>query len=62
MFIGEDLVFNPRSDLKQDELEVIWIEIILPKTVPIVVGVCYRPPTQADLYTLFEQSSLNMIE
>ena len=40
VFIREDLAFNPRSDLKQGVLEVVWTEILLQKTVPILVEVC----------------------
>lgn len=30
------------------------MELILPKTKPIIVGVCYRPPKQTDFYELLE--------
>lgn len=32
----------------------MWSEIILPKTRPILVGVCYRPPKQNNFYELSE--------
>ena len=37
-----------------EDLETAWIELLLPKTKPIFVGVCYRPPKQTDFYELFE--------
>ena len=46
MYIRSDLAFNPRPELSTDQLETLWIEIILPKTKPVLVCVCYRPLTK----------------
>ena len=56
LYIRQDLAFNPRPDLDKDVLETLWVDILLPKTRPILVGVCYRPPKQCDFYELLEQS------
>ena len=42
MYIRSDLAFNPRPELSTDQLETLWIKIILPKTKPV----CYRPLTK----------------
>ena len=44
LYIREDLAFNPRTDLQNKNLEDIYLEILLPKTKPIIVGSCYRAP------------------
>ena len=56
IYIKSDLAFNPRPDLSHDGLESLWVEVLLPKTPPILTGVCYRPPKQNDFYELLEQS------
>ena len=45
MYIRSDLAFNPRHDLTVEELENIWVEILLPKTKPILVCVLSSPET-----------------
>ena len=60
MYIRSDLAFNPRHDLTVEELENIWVEILLPKTKPILVCVCYRPPRQTDFYTILENSLMDV--
>ena len=56
---GSDLAVNPLDDLLHEELEAMWIEILLPKTKPIVCGVVYRPPQQANFYDLLETKCLS---
>ena len=56
MFIRNDLAFSLLQDVKIEGIESIWIEILLPKTKPILVGACYRPPKQSDFLELFEQT------
>ena len=46
IYIRSDIAFNPRSDLQSNDLEAVWTEILLPKTKPIMIGICYRPPKQ----------------
>lgn len=54
MFIRTDITFNPWNNLQLDGLEAARVELILPKTMPTIVGVCYRPPTQVNFYDLLE--------
>ena len=39
-----------------DSIETLWVEILQPKTIPILVGVAYRPPSQSDFYDIFGQT------
>ena len=41
-YIREDLAYNYRTDLNSVDLEDLWLEILLPKSKPLYVGVCYR--------------------
>ena len=59
VYVRSDLAFNPLDELYHDELEAMWIELILPKTKPIVLGAVYRPPLQTDFYDVFEAVSVN---
>ena len=54
MYIRKDLAFNALDELSHDDIEAIWIELLLPKTKLIVCGVVYRPPDQTKFYELFE--------
>ena len=56
LYVNCNIAFNPRIDLNIHDLESVWIELILPKTRPILTGVCYRPPKQGHFYDLLEQS------
>lgn len=56
LYIRSDLTFNPRPDLSMDSLETLWVEILLPKTPPIITGICYRLPKQNNFYDYLEQS------
>ena len=46
LYIRSDLSFNVRSDLHTSTLEAVWIDLLLPKTKPILVSSIYRPPDQ----------------
>ena len=46
MFVHNNTAFDPRIDMQSDELETVWVNILLPKTKPILIGTCYRPPAQ----------------
>ena len=46
IYIRSDIVFNLRTDLINESLEAVWVDILLPKTKPILVGSIYRPPNQ----------------
>ena len=56
MFIHKDLSFNVRNDLEHKHLESIWVDLILPKSKPILIGTCYRPPDQRDFYSFLQES------
>ena len=43
-FIHKSIAFEVRSDFSE-EFENIFIDILLPKTKPILLGVAYRPPS-----------------
>lgn len=60
IYIKSDLAFNPRPDLDSGDLEIVWAEILLPKTKPIIIGSCYRPPDQSNFVPLFEESLSNL--
>ena len=51
VYIRREIAFNARNDTGGD-LETIWTEVYLPKTKPILVGVCYRPPKQLAFFSL----------
>ena len=54
LYVRSDLAFNPCFDLQKDGVETVWAEVLLPKTLPILTGVCYRPPKQCEFYELLE--------
>ena len=56
IFLRQDLTCNPRPDLGLDDLESIWLEIILPKTKPFLLSTCYRPPNHSGFYDYLENN------
>ena len=56
MYISSNLSFSQRNDLDSEGLEVLFCDIILPKSKPIVIGTCYRPPKQSDFIEKLEES------
>lgn len=60
MYIRDDLAFSILQDVKTEDMESIFIELLLPKTKPIVVGSCYRPPKQAIFLDLLQQALRNI--
>lgn len=55
MFIRDDLAFTPLPlDNLSESDEVFFLELLLPKTKPIIIGTCYRPPKQSDFVDRFE--------
>ena len=40
-YIRNDIAFNPRQELQNNYTETIWFDLLLPKSKPMVVGVCY---------------------
>ena len=45
-YIRNDISFNPRGNFSS-EVENIFLEMLLPKTKPILIGILYRPPDQS---------------
>ena len=57
-YINSNISYNPCHDVGTD-FESVWVELFLPKTKPILVGVCYRPPTDTNFYELLELACNN---
>ena len=60
MYIRNDIPFSHRHDLGSDDLELLCCDLLLPKSKPIVVGVCYRPPKQNDFIEKLEEEMLKI--
>ena len=43
-YIKENLSFKQNTDIHDDEVESMFIEINLPNTKPVAIGTVYRPP------------------
>ena len=43
-------------DLCDDHIESMWAEILLPKSKPILVWLCYRPQTDTGFFEIFEDT------
>ena len=56
MYIQSDLEYNPRDDLQNKFLEDLWLELLLPKTKPILVGTCYRAPNNTNAIYCMENT------
>jgi hypothetical protein len=56
LYIHEDFAFTDRRDLETEHLEIVWADLLLPKTKPILINSCYRPQKQSylDLLDMFE--------
>ena len=53
-YIREDIAFTPLDFDFIGNNELLFIQILLPKTKPIIVGTCYRPPNQIDFMKCLE--------
>ena len=54
VYIRSDIAFNERWDLQNKIIETLWIDLLLPKTKPILISTCYRPPNQTHFLECFE--------
>ena len=55
--IKNNIAFNQRDDLNNDNIETLFVDILLPRSKPIVVGVCYRPePEDLEFLIQFEET------
>lgn len=55
MFVRNDIDFTVKTDWDKD-IEVLLLDIHLPKTKPLLVGVCYRPSDQSTFYKRLENT------
>lgn len=55
VYVRSDIGFNQRMDLNNDQIEAVWLNILLPKSKPILVGACYRSPDQTMFYEILEE-------
>ena len=55
IYVRADIGFNHRTDLYSDQIEAVWLDILLPKSKPILIGACYRPPDQTQFFELLEE-------
>ena len=60
LYVRSDISYNPRTDLLCDELESVWIDLLLPMALPITVGACYRHPTQDNFLDLMEKQLIDV--
>ena len=57
LYIKNNIAFNQRDDLNNDNIETLFVDILLPRSKPIVVGVCYRPdPEDLEFLIQFEET------
>ena len=57
-FVNNSIHFNQRTDFSKD-IENIFIDILLPKTTPILFGVVYRPPSDSTFLELLTNNITN---
>ncbi|XP_033104417.1 uncharacterized protein LOC117107010 [Anneissia japonica] len=51
-----------REDLEVDDMETVWVDVLLPRSKPITVGTCYRPPkSNPKLFIEHLENSTNMV-
>ena len=55
IFIRNNINFNRRCDIDKDDLEFLAIDIMLPKSKPILLRVWYRPPRDNMFYAKLEE-------
>ena len=56
LYIKNGIAFNVRGDLCNNKIESVWVELLLPKTKPIVIGACYRPQTDVRFFEVFDDT------
>ena len=44
-YVREDISFKQNSNIMNDDIEALWIEVNLHKTKPLLIGTVYRPPS-----------------
>ena len=48
-YVRNDISFNIRENFS-NKIESIFVDILLPKTKPILIGIVYRPPDQSGFF------------
>lgn len=61
VFILDNIMYNRRNDLEENELESLWIEIKLHNTKSIMVGTFYRPPSSNVQYQSKIEESITKV-
>ena len=61
MYIRKDISFPHRTDLDSNGLEILWCDILLPKSKPIVVGACYSPPIEEVLFKIRSDAEIYLL-
>ena len=59
-YIREGLAYNARPDLNNTDLEDLWFEILLPKSKPLYVGVCYRTDNKNSFFGMFRNQFIKV--
>ena len=59
-YVRNDLSFTKRNYFPHD-IEIIFMEIFLPKTKPMTVGMVYRPPSQISFLETMNEHFYNLI-
>ena len=60
VYIRSDLSYNPRTDLNDDNVESLWLDLFMKKTKPLLIGCIYRPPDQQNFIELFQETLDNI--
>lgn len=50
LYVQDHIETRLRSDLIKTEVEIIWVEMKLPDSKPVLLGCCYRPPNVRKAY------------
>lgn len=50
IFVQSHIPVKVRTDLMQDSIEAIWIQLHVKHLKPLLIGCCYRPPNTKSVY------------
>ena len=56
LYIKSGISFNQRSDLAVKDLEMVAVDLLLPKSKPFLISSCYRPPNDQSFLEKLETS------
>ena len=56
IYIRSGVALNPWDDFNHDLLEATFVNILLPKTKPILRGSIYQPQKQSEFYDVLENA------